>query len=80
MNTFIYIAPHQRGRDIGNAYTGKSGSTFSTRKYPIENLAEALAEGIVSGHPDMPIFVFSPHAVDAIVAYLKSIQVDAPAN
>ena len=49
-------------------------------KYPIENLAEALAEGIVSGHPDMPIFVFSPHAVDAIVAYLKSIQVDAPAN
>ena len=49
-------------------------------KYPIENLAEALAEGIVSGHPDMPIFVFGPHAVDAIIAYLESIQVDAPAD
>ena len=43
-------------------------------KYPIEDLAELLAEGIVSGHPDMPIFVFSPHDVDAIIDYLKSIQ------
>jgi cytochrome c len=43
-------------------------------KYPIENLAEALAEGIVSGHPEMPIFVFNPHEVDAILAYLESIQ------
>ena len=49
-------------------------------KYPIGNLAEALAEGIVSGHPEMPIFVFGPHAVDAIIAYLESIQVDAPGD
>jgi mono/diheme cytochrome c family protein len=33
--------------------------TLSSR-YPIEDLSESLAEGIVSGHPDMPIFVFSP--------------------
>lgn len=46
-------------------------------KYPIENLAESLAEGIVSGHPEMPIFVFKPHDVDAIIAYLQSIQ-DVP--
>ncbi|MGH6735993.1 MAG: c-type cytochrome [Methyloceanibacter sp.] len=44
-------------------------------KYPIENLAESLAEGIVSGHPDMPIFVFETPEVDAIIAYLESIQV-----
>jgi cytochrome c len=43
-------------------------------KYPIEDLAESLAEGIVSGHPDMPIFVFSPHDVEAIIEYLNSIQ------
>ena len=43
-------------------------------KYPIENLAESLAEGIVSGHPDMPIFAFSPHDVEAIIEYLQSIQ------
>ncbi|HXG78159.1 MAG TPA: cytochrome c [Methyloceanibacter sp.] len=45
-----------------------------SRKYPIEDLAESLAEGIFSGHPDMPIFVFSPQDVTAIIEYLKSIQ------
>ncbi len=43
-------------------------------KYPIEDLAELLAEGIVSGHPDMPIFAFSPHDVEAIIQYMQSIQ------
>jgi cytochrome c len=47
--------------------------TFSS-KYPVEDLAESLAEGIVSGHPDMPIFVFSPQDVQAIIDYLNSIQ------
>jgi mono/diheme cytochrome c family protein len=44
------------------------------RKYPIEALEEALGEGIVSGHPDMPEFKFSGPDVGAIVAYLNSIQ------
>ncbi len=48
-------------------------------KYPVEDLAESLAEGIVSGHPDMPIFVFSPHDVEAIIEYLQSIQDDQAA-
>lgn len=43
-------------------------------KYPVEDLAESLAEGIVSGHPDMPIFVFDPQDVAAIIQYLRSIQ------
>jgi mono/diheme cytochrome c family protein len=47
-------------------------------KYPVEDLAESLAEGIVSGHPDMPIFVFNAHDVAAIIEYLQSIQ-DQPA-
>lgn len=47
--------------------------TLSSR-YPIDDLAESLAEGIVSGHPDMPIFVFNPTDVEAIIEYLKSIQ------
>ena len=29
------------------------------KKYPVEHLAEALAEGIVTGHPAMPQFKFS---------------------
>jgi cytochrome c len=43
-------------------------------KYPVEDLAESLAEGIVSGHPEMPIFIFGPTDVDAIIDYLQSIQ------
>jgi cytochrome c len=42
--------------------------------YPIEVLAEALAEGLSSGHPDMPEFRFEIDDVDAILAYLESIQ------
>ena len=54
----------------------KDAPPFRTlsRKYPVSDLAESLAEGIVSGHPDMPIFVFDPHDVAAIIDYLESIQ------
>jgi mono/diheme cytochrome c family protein len=44
------------------------------RKYPIDGLAEALAEGLSVGHPDMPEFTFAPEDVGAILGYLKSIQ------
>jgi mono/diheme cytochrome c family protein len=44
------------------------------RRYPIDGLAEALAEGILTGHPRMPEFRFSPGQVADIIAYLKSIQ------
>jgi mono/diheme cytochrome c family protein len=44
------------------------------KRYPIESLEEALAEGIISGHPDMPEFVFVSDDVGAIITYLKSIQ------
>jgi hypothetical protein len=45
-----------------------------SRKYKIEGLAEALAEGLSTGHPDMPEFVFAPEDVGAIIDYLQSIQ------
>lgn len=44
------------------------------QRYPIESLEEALGEGIVSGHPDMPEFKFDADEVGDIIAYLKSIQ------
>jgi len=49
------------------------------QRYPIESLAEALAEGLYTGHPDMPEFVFEVSDVSAILAYLQSIQ-EPPAN
>jgi mono/diheme cytochrome c family protein len=45
-----------------------------SQRYPVEWLAEALAEGLSTGHPDMPEFTFDISDVDAILAYLQSIQ------
>jgi len=54
----------------------KDAPTFRSlgTRYPIESLEEALGEGIMSGHPDMPEFKFDADDVGAIIAYLKSIQ------
>ena len=43
-------------------------------RYPVEHLAEALAEGIRTGHPDMPEFKFAPKDVGALIAYLKHVN------
>jgi cytochrome c len=38
------------------------------------NLEEALGEGIVVGHPDMPQWQFGPRDVGALISYLKSLS------
>ena len=48
------------------------------QSYPVENLEESLAEGIVTGHRNMPQFQMSPGDVDDFIAYLRSIQVGLP--
>lgn len=48
------------------------------RRYDPELLAEALAEGLLTGHPMMPEFRFPPADVRAVIDYLKSIQTKQP--
>jgi cytochrome c len=43
-------------------------------RYPVEDLQEPLAEGIVTSHPTMPEFRFDPGQVGDIIAYLKSLE------
>ncbi len=43
-------------------------------KYPVENLAEALAEGIVTGHPNMPEFHLDIGQIRDLIAYLKTLE------
>jgi cytochrome c len=43
-------------------------------RYPIETLAEALAEGIVTGHPTMPEFQLDPDQINDFLAYLKTLE------
>lgn len=45
------------------------------QNWPVENLAESLAEGIVVGHPEMPEFMLTPQQIEDLLAYLRTIQV-----
>jgi mono/diheme cytochrome c family protein len=82
-------SPEARGKALVSRYCamchaiGRSGTSPHSeapplrilgQRYPPESLEEALAEGLLSGHPDMPEFVFAPRDVGAIVRYLRSIQ------
>jgi cytochrome c len=81
--------PTERGQEIAQQYcsschaiglTGESAAPeappFRTlsANYRVNTLEEALAEGISVGHPAMPQFEFAPDDVDALIAYLRSIQ------
>jgi mono/diheme cytochrome c family protein len=44
------------------------------QKYPVENLEEALAEGISTGHPTMPEFRFDPGQASDLIAFLKTLE------
>ena len=85
-------APAESGRALAQAHcavchaVGARGASPNreapplrtlAQRYPIENLEEALAEGILVGHPAMPQFQFSAEEVESLVAYLKSIQTPA---
>jgi mono/diheme cytochrome c family protein len=65
---------HAVGRGGVSPHRGAPAFRMLARRYPIEELEEALGEGIVTGHPHMPEFRFGADDVGAIIAYLKSIQ------
>ena len=44
------------------------------KRYPIETLSEALAEGISTGHPTMPAFQLDPDQIGDLLAYLKTLE------
>lgn len=43
-------------------------------RYPVQDLAEAFAEGIVTGHPTMPQFELDSGQVGDLIAYLKTLE------
>jgi cytochrome c len=82
-------AEDERGREIAATHCGSCHAVAAmgespapeappfrtlSRNYRVDTLEEALAEGISVGHPAMPQFAFAPDDVDALVAYLQSIQ------
>lgn len=43
-------------------------------RYPVEDLEEALAEGVVTGHPTMPQVQLDAAQIADFLAYLKSLE------
>ncbi len=57
--------------------TGAPAFSGLAEKWPIDYIAEALAEGIVTSHRDdvrMPEFTLTPEQIDDLLAYLETIQ------
>ncbi|RTL50692.1 MAG: cytochrome c [Bradyrhizobiaceae bacterium] len=44
------------------------------RRYPVDTLAEAMVEGLSTGHPSMPEFHLDPDQVNDLISYLKSLE------
>ena len=44
------------------------------KRYPVETLEEALGEGIVTGHPNMPEFRLDPDQIGDFISYLKWLE------
>ena len=65
---------------IGNvgASANPKSPPFRTlkRRYPVEELEEALAEGIVVSHdaPEMPAFELEPHRISDLISYIRSLK------
>lgn len=77
-----------RGHDLATARCGachaveargrspmRAAPPFRTlgRRYPVESLDEALAEGIVAGHPDMPSDPWEAADIADFIAHLRAI-------
>jgi mono/diheme cytochrome c family protein len=44
------------------------------KRYPVETLAEAFAEGIVTGHPSMPEYRLEVDQIADLLAFLKTLE------
>jgi cytochrome c len=44
------------------------------QRYNVEDLAESFAEGIMVGHPTMPVYRFDPDQIQNLIAYLKTLE------
>lgn len=44
------------------------------KRYPIESLQEAFAEGIQTGHQNMPEFRLEGDQIGDVIAYLKTLE------
>jgi mono/diheme cytochrome c family protein len=89
VNPALAATPEQRGKTFARTHCARCHSIersgpspfdpappFRTlhQRYPVETLSEALAEGIVTGHPAMPQFELSPDQIHDLLSFLKTLE------
>lgn len=67
-------ACHATGREDESRHPKAPAFRDLHKRYPVEHLAEALAEGLIVAHPDMPEVSLEPDDLDAFIDYLKSLE------
>ncbi len=85
----LAASPQQRGKAYARAHCARCHAIkrvgesplriappFRTLhlRYPVETLGEALAEGIYTGHADMPAVELDPAQIHDLLSYLKTLE------
>lgn len=65
---------HAIGRTGPSPHSAAPAFRTLSRRVDLDSLANRLREGLISGHPDMPMFRFAREDARALIAYLRSIQ------
>ncbi len=65
---------HATGATDASPYAKAPPFRVIARKYKLEYLQEALAEGIVTGHNPMPEFILTPVQIDDLLAYFETLK------
>ncbi|MFA7264023.1 MAG: cytochrome c [Caulobacter sp.] len=65
---------HAIGREGESPLEGAPRWRDLHQRFDVGDLAESLAEGIVVGHEAMPIKAYEPADLQALIAYLKSLE------
>ena len=68
---------HAIGREDASPLAEAPAFRNLAARYPVEQLEEALAEGIVTGHDDMPEVEWEPERISAFIAYLKDLGIQS---
>ena len=69
---------HAIGREGNSPFEGAPRWRTLHERFDVADLAEALAEGISVGHEAMPVRTYEPAEVQALIAYLKSLESPPP--
>lgn len=64
---------HATGADDASPHPSAPKFRDLHRRWPVEMLQEALTEGLMTGHPEMPEFQFTSEDAAAFVTYLKNL-------